>query len=208
MVSRETRSVTHFVSGSGCAIAPSQELVRVVIQLGCAGLFGWSARQRVQKGLDGRVVGVDVVTRRGTGCVRLGSRGRGRTVREIGGRIDSLNTQRTSLNIRGDGRIRVELRRCIGFRGGKGGTRFTVLLASSALGARLIPARLALRAIFVPVIALAPAARRPFVAPGFVWFGPRPFWICILLTDWVPSHREGVCGAGVCFKLAAHIPSF
>eukprot|EP00965_Chrysotila_dentata_P183176 6048996-Pleurochrysis_carterae.AAC.1 len=96
----------------------------------------------------------------------------------------------------GDGRIGVELRCCIGLRGGEGGTGFAVLLASSALGARLVPARLALGAIFVPVIALAPAARRPFAAPGFIWFRPRPFWINSFLTARVPSHSEGMCGAG------------
>eukprot|EP00965_Chrysotila_dentata_P102581 3386356-Pleurochrysis_carterae.AAC.1 len=58
------------------------------------------------------------------------------------------------------------------------------------------------------MIALAPAAWRPFAAPGFVRFRPGPLWISSVLPAWVPSHSEGMCGAGVCFKLAAHIPCF
>eukprot|EP00965_Chrysotila_dentata_P132509 4382067-Pleurochrysis_carterae.AAC.1 len=58
------------------------------------------------------------------------------------------------------------------------------------------------------MVAFAPAARRPFVALGFIRLGPGSLWVSDLLAARVPAHGEGVRGAGIGFELAANVSGF
>eukprot|EP00965_Chrysotila_dentata_P169326 5591844-Pleurochrysis_carterae.AAC.1 len=60
----------------------------------------------------------------------------------------------------------------------------------------------------MPMVAFAPTARRPLIAPGFVRLGPRPLRVGGLLVARVSAHGEGMCGTGIGFELAAYVPCF
>eukprot|EP00965_Chrysotila_dentata_P260396 6213890-Pleurochrysis_carterae.AAC.3 len=80
----------------------------------------------------------------------------------------------------------------------------------SALSAELVAFGAALRAVLVPVVAFAPPARGPLVAPFFVCFRAWAFRIGGLSAGFLSAvlctaHCECVCCARVGFELAPHV---
>eukprot|EP00965_Chrysotila_dentata_P132711 4388231-Pleurochrysis_carterae.AAC.1 len=78
------------------------------------------------------------------------------------------------------------------------------------LRARLVALGAALRAILVPVVAFAPPARGPLVAPFFIRFRARAFRIGGLSAGFLSAiffaaHCECVSCAWICFELASNV---
>eukprot|EP00965_Chrysotila_dentata_P049216 1632081-Pleurochrysis_carterae.AAC.1 len=76
------------------------------------------------------------------------------------------------------------------------------------LGHRSVTAGFALRAIFMPVLALAPAARSPSLAPFFIRFWARTLRVSWFVSVRVASHGKSVRGVGICFQFAPDVACF
>eukprot|EP00965_Chrysotila_dentata_P032078 1069713-Pleurochrysis_carterae.AAC.7 len=90
--------------------------------------------------------------------------------------------------------------------------------ASLLFRSGLVALGAALRAVFVPVVPLAPPARRPLAAPLLVCFRSRALRIgrfaagvlavVILSAIVFATHRESVRGAGIGLEFTSHVANF